>query len=260
MIASIQHDQRRDRNTGVIVTIMFHVLLAILFLFIGLKTWDPPLPEEMVEVAMADYGTTDDGGGNTPKPDPGAQQSTPVSTPDNPEDVATDETSEVEVVKPKDPKPKPKPDPKPKPKPDKPKEPTIDNRLNEAINNWNKPGSQPADGPDSKPGDPGIETGKPGGIGMMRGDGWEIRGSGRGLARGPDLSERPELQNATWVEVKVIVDRAGNVTRVSIAGTGTPDVAIQNVALRAAKTCKFVGLPDGPPEQAHYIKLRFFPG
>ena len=62
------------------------------------------------------------------------------------------------------------------------------------------------------------------------------------------------------MEVKVIVDRAGAVLRVSVAGTGTPDVAIQNVALRAAKTCRFVALPNGPPEQAHYIKLRFFPG
>ena len=34
----------------------------------------------------------------------------------------------------------------------------------------------------------------------------------------------------------------------------------QLLALRAAKTCRFVPLPDGPPEQAHYIKLRFFPG
>lgn len=255
MTTSMLQDQRRDRNTGMIATVVFHVLLGILFLFIGLKQFDPPLPEEMVEVAMADYGTTDDGGGER-TPDPGAQQSTTTTTEDEPEDVATDETSDVEVVKPKDPKPKPRPEPAPV----KPKEPKLDTRLNDALNTWNKPGSEPSDGPDRKPGDPGEETGKPGGIGMMRGDGWELRGSGRGLARGPDLSERPELQNATWVEVKVIVDRTGSVLRVSVANTGTSDVAIQNVALRAAKTCRFVPLADGPPEQAHYIKLRFFPG
>jgi TonB family protein len=241
-----------------ITTVVFHVLLAILFLFIGLTTWDPPLPEEMVEVAMADYGTTDDGGGNRPTRDPGGQQSAANTPEDQPEEVATEEESVVEVVKPKDPKPNPKPNPDPKPV--KPKVPKVDTRLNEALNSWNKPGSEPADGPDKKPGDTGIEDGKKDGIGLMRGDGWELRGSGRGLARGPDLSERPELQNATWVEVKVIVDRAGSVLRVSVAGTGTPDVAIQNVALRAAKTCRFVALPNGPPEQAHYIKLRFFPG
>lgn len=259
MTAAIQQAQRRDRATGLISTVLIHALLGILFLFIGLKQFDPPLPEEMVEVAMADYGTTDDGGGQEPQLDPGGQQSATPVTPEGSEEVVTDETSEVEVVKPKD--PKPKPTPKPDPKPTKPKEPKVDNRLNDALNNWNKPGQQPADGPDdSKPGDPGREDGKPGGLGMMRGDGWELRGGGRGLARGPDLSERPELQNATWVEVKVIVDRAGAVLRVSVAGTGTPDVAIQNVALRAAKTCRFVALPDGPPEQAHYIKLRFYPG
>jgi len=259
MTGAMEQAQRKDRTTGVVTTVVFHVLLLILFLFVGLKHFDPPLPEESVEIAMADYGTTDDGGGNTPKPDPGEQSATPVPTPADPEEVATDDASEVEVVKPKEPK-KPKPKPDPKPKPVKPKEPTIDNRLNEAINNWNKPGSAPADGPSTKPGDPGSPDGKPGGLGQFRGEGWEIRGSGRGLARGPDLSEKPQLQNPTWVEVKVIVDRAGTVIRVSISGTGTPDVAIQNVALRAAKTCKFVGLPDGPPEQAHYIKLKFFPG
>ena len=259
MTAAMQQAQRRDRTTGVITTVLVHVLLGILFLFIGLKHFDPPLPEEMVEVAMADYGTTDDGGGNNPTPDPGAQQSAaPITPQENPEEVATDEASEIEVVKPKDPKPKPKPTPNPKPI--KPKEPKVDNRLSDALNTWNKPGSPATDGPSEKPGDPGIPNGKAGGIGMMRGDGWELRGGGRGLARGPDLSERPELQNATWVEVKVIVDRSGSVMRVSVANTGTSDVGIQNVALRAAKTCRFVALPDGPPEQAHYIKLRFFPG
>ncbi len=257
MTSTLQQEERRDRATGMIKTIVMHVVLLILFMFIGLKHFDPPLPEETVEVAMADFGTTDDGGGEQPSKDPGGEQSAAPVTPEQEEDVATEEDSEVEVVKPKIPKPVTKPTPKPV----NPKEPTVDNRLSEALNNWNKPGQQPADGPDkTKPGDPGVKDGKVGGIGAMRGDGWELRGGGRGLARGPDLSERPELQNATWVEVKVIVDRAGAVLRVSVAGTGTPDVAIQNVALRAAKTCRFVAMPDGPPEQAHYIKLRFFPG
>ncbi|MCB0767079.1 MAG: energy transducer TonB [Flavobacteriales bacterium] len=255
--AALYPHERRDRTTGLVTTVVVHVLLLILFLFIGLKQFDPPLPEETVEVAMADFGTTDDGGGNTPTKDPGGEQSAAPVVPEEHEDVATEENSDVEVVKPK----QPKPITNPKPKPEKPKEPTVDSRLSDALNNWNKPGQRPADGPDnSKPGDPGAPDGKPGGLGAMRGDGWELRGGSRGLARGPDLSERPQLQNATWVEVKVVVDRAGTVLRVSVANTGTADVAIQNVALRAAKTCRFVPLPDGPPEQAHYIKLRFFPG
>lgn len=257
MTGALQQEERRDRATGLITTIVIHVLLLILFMFVGLKHFDPPLPEESVEVAMADFGTTDDGGGDRPTTDPGGEQSAAPVVPEQNEDVVTDENSDVEVVRPKDPKPVTKPTPKPV----KPTEPKLDNRLSEALNNWNKPGQQPADGPDnSKPGDPGVEDGRPGGLGAMRGDGWELRGSGRGLAKGPDLSERPQLQNATWVEVKVIVDREGKVLRVSVANTGTPDVAIQNVALRAAKTCRFVPLPSGPPEQEHYIKLRFFPG
>ncbi len=256
MSGIVIQQQRRDRNTSMIITTVVHVLLGILFLFIGMKQWDPPIPEDSVEVAMADYGTTDDGGGDNPS-DPGGQPATSPESGD-PEDVATDEESDVEVVKPITPKPNPKPVKDPKPV--KPKEPQVDTRLNDALNNWNKPGDTPNDGPGKEPGDPGDPAGKPGGLGKFHGDGWDLKGSGRGLARGPDLSERPPLQNPTWVEVKVIVDQQGNVLRVSIANTGTPDVAIQNVALRAAKTCRFVALPSGPPEQAHYIKLRFVPG
>ncbi|MBL0128936.1 MAG: hypothetical protein IPP83_16120 [Flavobacteriales bacterium] len=63
----------------------------------------------------------------------------------DPDDVATEENSEVEVVKP--PTPKPNPKPVKKPSTEKPKEPAIDSRLSNALNNWNKPGQTPSDGP-----------------------------------------------------------------------------------------------------------------
>ncbi|HRH37955.1 MAG TPA: hypothetical protein PK760_06405, partial [Flavobacteriales bacterium] len=134
-----------------------------------------------------------------------------------------------------------------------------------ALNQWNtqpeeqhtKPSDNPNPGPSGE------------GKGLFEGNGWALRpgngdgpggsGNGRGLARGPDLSERPPLQNPTWVEVKVMVDPLGNVLRVSIANTGTSDVAIQNVALRAAKTARFVAVQGAPPEVAYYLKLRFVP-
>ncbi|MBK7385053.1 MAG: hypothetical protein IPI81_17215 [Flavobacteriales bacterium] len=255
MTAIALEQQRRDRNSGIVVTVVLHILLAILFLFIGLKQFDPPIQENSVEVAMADFGTTDDGGGNTPVPDPGGQPTTAPESGD-PDDVATEENSDVEVVKP----PTPKPNPKPVKKPTvvKPKEPVIDSRLSDALNNWNKPGQTPSDGPGKTPGDPGIPEGKPGGSGVMRGNGWEIRGS-RGAVRGPDLSERPELSNETWVEVAIVIDREGNVKRTYVSNSATSDSKIQNVALRAVKNMLIVPNPTGPPEQVQYVRLTFRP-
>ncbi len=255
MSALLARERRQDRNTSAALTIVLHVLLAILFLFIGLTEWDPPIPEDVVEVEMFDGGGGEVGGGSS-QPETNSQPA-PTAEESDPEDVATDDESDVEVVKPVTPKPKPKPTPT---------KPKVDRRLENALNNWNTTtetqNTTPTTNPDPGPGG----TGK----GLFKGSGWELRGgggpgggggtgSGRGLAKGPDLSERPPLENPTWVEVKVIADPSGNVLRVSVANTGTPDVAIQNVALRAAKTVRFVAVPNAPPEVAYYIKLRFVP-
>ncbi|MBP7407343.1 MAG: TonB family protein [Flavobacteriales bacterium] len=257
MSTIVIQQRRSDRTTSAIITTVLHVLLGILFLFIGMKQFDPPIPEQMVELVMEDSGG--DAGGGASQPETGGQPTTAEES-GEPEDVATDEESDVEVIKPPAPKPVTKPVPKPVVK-----QPKKDTRLEDALNNWNTPSENPSQNPSDNPSNNPSNSN---GSGIFRGSGWELRGpggaggsgGGRGLARGPDLSERPPLQNPTWVEVKVIVDQQGEVVRVSIANTGTPDVAIQNVALRAAKTCRFVALPNGPPEQAHYIKLRFVPG
>jgi TonB family protein len=104
-----------------------------------------------------------------------------------------------------------------------------------------------------------VLLGTPSMAGAVGGDGWDIRGSTRELVSGPDVHERLATQHPTWVEVKVVVDRNGHVLRTTIANAGSPDVAIQNAALRAAKTCRFVQQQDGPIEQVVYIKFRFFP-
>ena len=253
MSAVVLQQRRRDRNTSVVATVVLHVLLGLLFLFVGLKQFDPPLQEEMVEVAMADYGTTETGGGDDPSVDPGGQGSAPVETND-PEEVATDEESDVEVVKPEKPK-----KPTTEPKPEKPKKPTLDRRLSDALNNWNKPGQESNDGPGEDPGDVGAPEGTPGGIGTMRGNGWEIRGS-RGAMRGPDLSEKPVISNETWVEVAIVIDRDGNVVRRYVSNAAIQNVEIHNVALRAVKNMRFVANPGGPAEQVQYIRLTFRPG
>ncbi|MDQ3101528.1 MAG: hypothetical protein M3R08_09080, partial [Bacteroidota bacterium] len=129
-MSTLALEQQRDRRTGMIITILFHIGLIVLFLYIGLSQPDP-LPEETVgiEIAMADFGTSMTGSGNIETPNPGDQEASAAAvspSQETPEEVATDDESDVVVTKPEKPKkPKPETTPKPKPEPEKPKEPTI---------------------------------------------------------------------------------------------------------------------------------------
>jgi hypothetical protein len=259
------------RSAALLISLAMHGLLLLFFLLMKIVTPIPPFNiggGPGMELGIADVGYSLEGlGDNESMEESGAvEQSSPEPQPENDENFITEDDGEAIKQNPDNDK---KPDSttpvtKPTPKPPKISEPTVDRRITDAFSTWGKPGKQEGNG--TKPGDPGQPDGTPGAGGVFHGNGWELRGGGggngggRGLARGPNLSEKPDLQNATWVEVMVIVDRQGNVLRTSVANSGTTDQNIKEVAMRAAKSCRFVALPNGPPEQAHYIKLRFFPG
>jgi hypothetical protein len=256
---ALERGQESDRRAGIIGTIILHVIMVILFLLFGLSQPDP-LPKEDLEIMMADFGTTMTGSGNNETPDPGQKQSSsPAPAKSQPEDIVTDERSTVEIPKPEKPKkPKPEVTPKPTPQPEKPKEPTISPGLQNAMEAWKTKGGG-GEGSAKDPGNEGILDGKPEGGGLMQGQGWEIKGS-RGAVRGPDLSERPEIQNETWVEVAVKIDRQGEVIgKPWISNAAIQSVDIHNVALRAVKVMRFVSNPTGPPEQVQYVRIKFRP-
>ncbi len=259
-------EQERDRRTGMIGTILFHVLITILFLFFGLKQPDPLPKEEGIELAMADFGTSMTGSGNQETPNPGQPQASAAPTPqtqETPEEVATDDLSEVVVPKPEKPK-KPKPDttPKPDPKPEKPKEPTIDNKLAEALNTWGKGGGGGGQGESTEPGNEGIETGKPGGVvSSMTGEGWSISLAGRGLVRGPNITDRPNIERRSVVVLRIKVDREGKVTFTerNLTKSNTTDTRLFNIAEKAAKQATFTAKPDGAFEQQGEMTFIFDP-
>ncbi len=255
---ALQH-QRRDRRTSVIVAVLFHAALLVLFLFIGMRTYDPPLPEEGVEVAMADLGTSELGMGSTENMDPGAN--TPANaapSDDTPEDVVTDDASTVEVVKPKD-KPKERPKDKPKDTP-KPKD-QVSTGLQNAMNAWNTQSSSSSstsgDGNDNVPGNVGIPTGDAGGQGTFgNGQGkWQL--SGRGLGKGPTITDKPS--EAGKVALNIWVDRNGKVTRVSqnLDKSTTTSQALFSIARKAALQCTFTAKPDAPAEQVGLMVFVF---
>ena len=234
---SIQQ-QQNDRRTGIISTVVLHVLLVMLFLFFGLSQPNP-LPEEMgIELAFEDAGGLT---GGSPEPTPGSPQetATPVTAPETPEEVATDDNSEVEVTKPV--KPTPKPTPKPaEPKPPKP-------NPNALFNPSTNPSTNPTTGPPGG-GPPGEKPGE-GGVGNFHGKGFEGKLAGRGLMRGPSISEKPT--EGGKVALDIFVDRTGKVTRVAfnLDRSTTTSQVLFNLAKKAALQCTFSAKPDGAAEQ-----------
>jgi hypothetical protein len=234
---SIQQ-QQNDRRTGIISTVVLHVLMILLFLFFGLSQPNP-LPEEVgIELAFEDAGGLT---GGAPDPSPGSPQetATPVTAPETPEEVATDENSEVEVTKPV--KPTPKPTPKPaEPKPPKP-------NPNALFNPSTNPSTNPTTGPPGG-GPPGDKPGE-GGVGSFHGKGFEGKLAGRGLMRGPSISEKPT--EGGKVALDIFVDRTGKVTRVAfnLDRSTTTSQVLFNLAKKAALQCTFSAKPDGAAEQ-----------
>jgi hypothetical protein len=231
--------QQNDRRTGAVGTIVLHVIMVLLFLFFGLQQPDP-LPEEIgIELAFEDAGGLS---GGDPDPNPGNPQesATPVTAPSEPEQVATEDDSPVEVPKPV------KPQPKPTPKPETPKPPKPN--PNALFTPSTNPGSTPSDGPPGGNNAPGDKPGG-GGIGSFSGKGFNGRLEGRGFMKGPNISEKPT--EGGKVALDIFVDRSGKVTRVTfnLDRSTTTSQVLFNLAKKAALQCTFSAKPDGPAEQ-----------
>lgn len=234
--------ETNDRRIGVIFTVVFHILLLILFLYIGLKQPVPLPREEAIELTFESAGGPAGGGA------PAAQAEAPPppqdpAAPEVPEPVATQEESPVAapVVE--------KPKPKPEPQPEQPKERKPDERALFTPSNTGTPGastSSASTGPGSGQGSGG---GSAGGTGGFHGQGFEGRLTGRGLVRGPRISEKPN--EGGRVALDIWVDRSGKVTHVALnlnRSTTTSQV-LYNLARTAALQCTFSAKPDGPAEQ-----------
>ena len=232
--------ESHDKRVSVIVTIVFHILLLVLFLYIGLQQPNPLPQEEGIELAFEDAGGRTGGSvsaapaESTPPPAPA------VSEPQTPEPVATDEASDVAIPKPVKPTP-PKPQPT-KPQPRKPDPNSLFSPSSTPSSSSSSSSAQSGGGtPSSTPGD--------GGSGNFKGKAFEGRLAGRGLMRGPNLSEKPT--EAGKVALDIFVDRTGHVTHVAfnLDRSTTTSQTLFNLAKKAAMQCTFSPKPDGPAEQ-----------
>lgn len=265
-----------DKKRAAIGTIIFHLVLLLVFIFCGLTQPDPLPEEEGFELALTNLGTTQRGSGTvrTPNPAPAnnpvneeqAQPVQPVATPQTaePTEATTEENSEVALPKEKEPEetktpPKEKPTETPKEvepaektpekipeeKPKKPNPMALYKGSQGTNNSSSNGGSQ---GNSDGIGNEGTASGKPSGKGVLGGGGgsWEL--SGRGLLRTANIETTKEEGT---VVVDIFVDRYGNVTRAqpNLAESNTASQYLFDLAVTAAKKTKYTPKADAAVEQ-----------
>jgi len=264
--------QDRYKREGLIGTIVFHVLLFLLFLYVGLP-YMVPKPEQGITV---NFGTSMEGSGEIqpetagepvnnptqdPQPDPTPVEPTPPV--DAPEDVVTqDDTDAPEVQateKPNPEKPKEKPveEPKEEPKPEQ----TISSKLNNALDRFKQSSSQSggSEGDDAdKSGDKGQINGtKDSGAytGGGSGDGNYQLGNRKALSR-PKPNYTCQEEGRVVIDIRV--DRNGKTLKASV-GKGTTNTAecLTQQAIQAALKTKWQPNPDAPIEQIGKITYQF---
>lgn len=224
----MEEDKKRKRKAGVI-TVIFHIIITILFLFFGLKQ-PVPLPEQQgasIEFgwdatgSMADLQTP-----ATPIAQPTPAPADPTPAEEIEEEVATEDDSEVsipteEVDKPKPvekPKPEPKPTPKPTPKPEPAPEPVeekpqVSDDLRRAMEAFGKPG-EGTKGEAGGEGNQGSQEGTTGQGAMGGGAGsWQL--DGRSMLPGYGTKIRDTKEEGI-ITLNITVDKSGKVTGATI--------------------------------------------
>ena len=252
----MDYTARRNKVIGIAVSALFHALLLVLFLFMGLKYQIPPPPEYGIEVDMGGGG----GGGNSGRT---------TTTPSVPESPSGDITQNIEETVNTNPVPKVQPTTNPTPTTPRveptPTTPTINQQaMYQKRNNSGGTGTG-GEGTSTGPGK-GNGTGGDGDNGTGHGNGG---GNGIGNAGGDFyLNGRPVISKAFpasknnldgKVSVEFRADRDGNVVYAKVSGRGTTihDLQIWEECEKAARRSKFRAKADAEIEEMGTITYRF---
>jgi len=275
--------ERKDRIRAAIGAILFHLLLLIALIFLGLST-PLPLPEE--EGVEVNLGYSDVGSGHQQSTKPLEQPTPPTPTPtttapEQPkEKIVEQETEEAPAIQ-----EKPAEKPKQEVKQEKPVEPKkVEEKPVEKVVEKAKPEPKPqpvvdprliykgkkntkgtsSEGNDNQAGDKGKVTGDPNSNGY---DG--LGGKGNGISYSLGSRKAKSLPKPNYnsddqgkVVVSIWVDKSGMVTRAEIMqkGTNVTDIKLRNMARQAAMKAKFTPDMDAAEVQKgsityHFIKL-----
>ncbi|MEZ4721043.1 MAG: TonB family protein [Flavobacteriales bacterium] len=252
--------QSDSKRKGMIGTVVFHLVLLIIFLFTGL-TMPVPLPDEkglpvQLDLGNVDFGSGDEQPQSTEVPEVTEPISEPQPTEANPveavEEVAT-QTDASAISAPKETEAKKVEE----------KKPELDERLKKAISNpfqTNEDNSSKGQGETNEPGDHGKPDGAPTGsslYGDKSGGGISHSLGGRGFKGAPPI--QGNMQESGKIVVEIVVDRDGNVVRVTPGGRGTTitNAELIRKVVESARKAKFTPKADAPAEQKGTITYEF---
>ncbi|MGE0561815.1 MAG: hypothetical protein AB7O47_08365 [Flavobacteriales bacterium] len=248
--------KEKNNRAGLIGTIVFHALLFLLFLFVGMSYPDPPPPEEGITI---NFGNSEDGMGDNPTEELSesesetTEQSTTntssssaaeqqVQTQNNTETVninASNNTSQNTTTT----------------------QNTTSQNLSEALNAFNSSASSSSnEGETGNPGNQGSLEGDPNSnnyTGGGAGNGVTYSLSGRSLLSMPKIEDNSQEQGK--VVVDIVVDKFGKVIKATPGGRGstTTSPILYKKAVEAALKTKFNAKPELVSDQKGQMTFVF---
>lgn len=244
--------QEKNSRAGVIGTILFHLLLLLLFIQFGMTYQDPP--EENAGGMVINFGTSDEGMGdvqpssteNTTSSENATQSET--TTPNSAQENAlttTEESVEMNASQSNT--------TSQQTTTQQQTEPTVDENLSNALNALNNPNNNSTgDGNTGTPGDQGDESGDPNSnnyTGGGSGDGVNYDLTGRSMVK----VKKPNnpTQEDGKVVVEIVVDKNGKVIRATpgARGSSTTNPTLYKISKEAALEARFNVKADAPAEQ-----------
>ncbi|MEX2595325.1 MAG: hypothetical protein WEC59_00235 [Salibacteraceae bacterium] len=253
------HDINKKR--GLIGTILFHLVLLIIFIFMGL-TIPVPMPEEEGLPVQLDLGNTDFGTGeeqpqSTSEPD----VTEPIS---EPEPVESNPSEAVEELATQDAESALSAPEKTESKKEVEKKPELNERLKKVIQSnpfqTKTDNDSKGEGDTDQPGDHGKPDGSPEGSslsGDKSGGGISHSLGGRTFKGAPRITSN--TQESGRIVVEIVVDRQGNVIRVTPGGRGTTinNAQLIRKVVESARKAKFTPRADAPEEQRGTMTYEF---
>jgi TonB family protein len=248
--------KEKDSRWGLIGTTLFHIILFILFIFLGLKT-PVPIPTESI---LINFGTSNQGAGEVQPENFNPQQSnentpTPVSNPQNTassvnEIAMSDNTESVKINKKKQTE---------KVKEEIKEEPKVNEKALFPANK-NKGGGSSGEGETGNPGDQGDPFGDRNaknhiGNASGAGDNYSL-GNRKAL-----IKPKPnyDCKEQGKVVVEIFVDQQGNVVKVNSGIRGSTNTApcLVSKAEEAARKTKWEPDINAPELQRGTITYNF---
>jgi TonB family protein len=255
--------EKKNRLTGFLGTLAFHILVLCVFIFFGLSVPLPLPAEQGVEVNL---GNSDDGSGNIqPRELANSEQAQPTPTNNAEDEIVSEDNNETPKListKSKDSKTE-----KTKPTVEKPVEKQVNTTalFNRKTNNSNQGGNEGVTGKNGDQGNPDgslyskNHDGKPdgkGNSGKPGANGISYNLKGRSHLKLPLPDDSSQKEGTVVVEIKVNSNGDVIYANPGIKGSNTIDKHLYNVAKEAALKAKF-DKKTGAPDQNGTITYHF---